>query len=180
MFCSPGGLVKKMLETKKELEGGSQQATPGKKTEIVSLSTSSTKSLVWRIHTNVIKSPSIVTSYMIPSNQVELISTVPLQYHYCNNSCACWMAQHSPHLHLWSQERSHMTDATKRKEREMVQKDINKLRTSIQTLTRSVNPLGKILDFLQEDLDSMQKELETWKKENKQNALALQREQRYS
>ncbi|ELU00184.1 hypothetical protein CAPTEDRAFT_220815 [Capitella teleta] len=97
-----GGLVKKMLETKKELEG------PQKRTEI---------------------------------------------------------------------ERSHMSDATKRKEREMVQKEIDRLRGSIQTLTRSVNPLGKILDFVQEDLDSMQKELEMWKRENKQNAIALQREE---
>ena len=31
-----GGLVKKILETKKELEGGSQQANKNKKTEIVS------------------------------------------------------------------------------------------------------------------------------------------------
>ncbi len=36
-----------------------------------------------------------------------------------------------------------MNDATKRKEREMVQKEIDKLRGSIQTLTRSANPLGE-------------------------------------
>ena len=77
------------------------------------------------------------------------------------------------------QERSPMNDAAKRKEREMVQKEIDKLRLSIQTLTRSANPLGKIMDFIQEDLDQMQKELEMWKKEHKENSLQLQREQRY-
>ncbi len=36
-LCLSGGLVKKILETKKELEGGSQQpGKPAKKTEIVS------------------------------------------------------------------------------------------------------------------------------------------------
>ena len=72
-----------------------------------------------------------------------------------------------------------MNEANRRKEREMVQKEIDKLRGSIQTLTRSVNPLGKIMDFVQEDLDSMQKELENWKTENKTNTKDLQREQRY-
>ena len=39
-LCCVGGLVKRILETKKELEGGSQQAQgPAKKTEIVSTST---------------------------------------------------------------------------------------------------------------------------------------------
>ena len=57
-----------------------------------------------------------------------------------------------------------------------MQREIDKLRTSIQTLTRSANPLGKIMDYVQEDLDSMQKELEKWKAENKEHALALKRE----
>ncbi len=73
-----------------------------------------------------------------------------------------------------------MNDATKRKEREMVQKEIDKLRGMIQTLTRSANPLGKIMDFVQEDLDQMQKELDMWKTEHKENAIALQREQKYA
>ena len=71
-----------------------------------------------------------------------------------------------------------MTDVTKRKEREMVQKEIDKLRAAIQLLTRSANPLGKIMDFVQEDLDSMQKELEVWVQENRENVVSLQREQR--
>ncbi|XP_067686727.1 TRAF3-interacting protein 1-like isoform X2 [Haliotis asinina] len=104
-----GALVKKMLETKKEFEEGSQpqQGGPPKKTEI---------------------------------------------------------------------ERPVMSDAARRKQREIVQKEIDKLRNSIQSLTRSANPLGKIMDYVQEDLDSMQKELEKWKSENKEHSLALKRE----
>ena len=77
------------------------------------------------------------------------------------------------------QERSQVNDVSRRKERELIQKEIDKLRTSIQTLTRSVNPLGKILDFVQEDLDSMHKEMIMWQTENQENTVALQREQRY-
>ena len=71
-----------------------------------------------------------------------------------------------------------MSDAARRKEREIVQKEIDKLKGTIQTLTRSANPLGKIMDFVQEDLDSMQKEMDQWKREHKGNLVALQREQR--
>nr|XP_006825026.1 PREDICTED: TRAF3-interacting protein 1-like [Saccoglossus kowalevskii] len=74
-------------------------------------------------------------------------------------------------------ERPVIMDASRRKEREIVSREIEKLRTSIQTLTRSANPLGKIMDYVQEDMDSMQKELEMWKKENKQHALAIKREE---
>ena len=78
------------------------------------------------------------------------------------------------------QDRSQaMTDASRRKERDVAQKDVDRLRSSIQSLTRSVNPLGKILDFLQEDVDAMQKELNIWRDESQGNAIALQREQRY-
>lgn len=70
------------------------------------------------------------------------------------------------------------SDVTRRKEREVVQRDIDRLRASVQMLTRSVNPLGKILDFVQEDFDAMQKELEIWRRENYDNVIALQREQR--
>jgi TRAF3-interacting protein 1 len=65
------------------------------------------------------------------------------------------------------------------KQRQQVQKEIDKLRVSIQTLTRSANPLGKVMDYVQEDLDSMQKELQRWKQENKEHALELKRERRY-
>ncbi|XP_060573803.1 TRAF3-interacting protein 1-like isoform X3 [Ruditapes philippinarum] len=73
-------------------------------------------------------------------------------------------------------DRPTISDAQRRKQREAVQREIDKLRGSIQTLTRSANPLGKIMDYVQEDLDSMQKELEKWKEENKEHGLALKRE----
>ena len=57
-----------------------------------------------------------------------------------------------------------------------MQKENDKLRATIQLLTRGVNPMGKLLDFVQEDLDAMQKEMEMWKKENKENEVALRRE----
>ncbi|XP_030856357.1 TRAF3-interacting protein 1-like isoform X3 [Strongylocentrotus purpuratus] len=68
-------------------------------------------------------------------------------------------------------------DPARRKERELVQREVEKLRSAIQTLTRSANPLGKIMDYLQEDVDSMQKELEMWQRENKEHGLAIKREQ---
>ncbi|XP_078332683.1 TRAF3-interacting protein 1-like isoform X3 [Crassostrea virginica] len=73
-------------------------------------------------------------------------------------------------------ERPKITDAQRMKQRQQVQKEIDKLRVSIQTLTRSANPLGKVMDYVQEDLDSMQKELQRWKQENKEHALELKRE----
>lgn len=80
------------------------------------------------------------------------------------------------HCFTFLKERPTISDAQRRKQREAVQREIDKLRGSIQTLTRSANPLGKIMDYVQEDLDSMQKELEKWKNENKEHALALKRE----
>ncbi|XP_015773088.1 PREDICTED: TRAF3-interacting protein 1-like [Acropora digitifera] len=70
-----------------------------------------------------------------------------------------------------------ISDAARRKERELAQKEIEKLRTSIQTLTRSANPLGKIMDYIQEDMDSMQKELDMWRRENVEHGIALKREE---
>ncbi|XP_055859821.1 TRAF3-interacting protein 1-like isoform X6 [Biomphalaria glabrata] len=103
-----GALVKKMLESKKDLESGNKnQIGTGKKTEI---------------------------------------------------------------------ERPSVSDAQRRKQRELVQKEVEKLRGSIQSLTRSANPLGKVMDYVQEDLDSMQQELDKWREENAQHALELKRE----
>lgn len=102
-----GGLVRKILETKKELEGGRNQETRPKQ-----------------------------------ERQAPIIS-----------------------------------DAARKKERQLAQKEIEKLRSSIQTLTRSANPLGKIMDYIQEDMDSMQKELDLWRRENKEHEIALRREE---
>lgn len=76
------------------------------------------------------------------------------------------------------QDRTSVSEASRRKERELVAKEIDRLRSSIQTVCRSALPLGKIMDYIQEDMDSMQNELQTWHKENKENAQALLQEQR--
>ncbi|TRY84204.1 hypothetical protein DNTS_025717, partial [Danionella cerebrum] len=76
------------------------------------------------------------------------------------------------------QDRSLVAEASRKKERELVAKEIERLRSSIQTVCRSALPLGKIMDYIQEDVDSMQNELQTWRKENKENAQALLQEQR--
>lgn len=64
-----------------------------------------------------------------------------------------------------------------KKEKDIVSKEIEKLRVSIQTLCKSALPLGKTMDYLQEDVDAMQHELQLWHSENKQHAEALQEEQ---
>ncbi|XP_029081150.1 TRAF3-interacting protein 1 isoform X1 [Monodon monoceros] len=64
-----------------------------------------------------------------------------------------------------------------KKEKDIVSKEIEKLRVSIQTLCRSALPLGKIMDYIQEDVDAMQNELQLWHSENQQHAEALRKEQ---
>ncbi|XP_047629891.1 TRAF3-interacting protein 1 isoform X2 [Phacochoerus africanus] len=64
-----------------------------------------------------------------------------------------------------------------KKEKDLVSKEIEKLRVSIQTLCRSALPLGSIMDYIQEDVDAMQSELQLWHSENRQHAEALHKEQ---
>ncbi|XP_076750207.1 intraflagellar transport 54 [Xylocopa sonorina] len=52
--------------------------------------------------------------------------------------------------------------------RDVVVKEIDKLRNTIQTLTRATNPLGKLLDYFQEDVEIMQKELLDWRNQYQQ------------
>ncbi|CAL7948477.1 unnamed protein product [Xylocopa violacea] len=52
--------------------------------------------------------------------------------------------------------------------RDVVVKEIDKLRNTIQTLTRATNPLGKLLDYFQEDVEIMQKELLEWRNQYQQ------------
>ncbi|XP_042620164.1 TRAF3-interacting protein 1 isoform X7 [Cyprinus carpio] len=84
----------------------------------------------------------------------------------------------SPATKSKEQDRSLVSEVSRKKERELVAKEIERLRSSIQTVCRSALPLGKIMDYIQEDMDSMQNELQTWHKENKENAQALLQEQR--
>lgn len=74
-------------------------------------------------------------------------------------------------------ERSPVFESAWKKEKDIVAKEIEKLRASIQTLCRSALPLGKVMDYLQEDVDAMQHELQLWQSESQQHADALQREQ---
>ncbi|XP_041807223.1 TRAF3-interacting protein 1 isoform X2 [Chelmon rostratus] len=77
-----------------------------------------------------------------------------------------------------SKEQNVVSEAAQRKEREMVTREIERLRSSIQMVCRSTLPLGKIMDYIQEDMDAMQAELNTWRRENKEHAQALLQEQR--
>ncbi|KAH0621727.1 hypothetical protein JD844_023334 [Phrynosoma platyrhinos] len=74
-------------------------------------------------------------------------------------------------------EKSLLSEATRRKEKDLVAKEIDKFRGSIQALCRSALPLGKIMDYIQEDVDAMKIELQMWQNENKQLEEALQKEQ---
>ena len=74
-------------------------------------------------------------------------------------------------------ERTSVTTAQQKKERELVMKEIEQLRESVQKLCQSVAPLAKIIDYIQEDMDAMQTELNFWKTENKQHSIKLQEEE---
>ncbi|XP_075463489.1 TRAF3-interacting protein 1 isoform X6 [Ascaphus truei] len=76
-----------------------------------------------------------------------------------------------------SKEKPLLSETGRRKEKELVVKEIERLRGSTQTLCRSALPLGKIMDYIQEDMDAMQNELQTWRSENRQHAEVLLREQ---
>ncbi|XP_047457703.1 TRAF3-interacting protein 1 isoform X2 [Mugil cephalus] len=77
-----------------------------------------------------------------------------------------------------SKEQNLVSEAARKKERDMVTREIERLRSSIQMVCRSSLPLGKIMDYIQEDMDAMQAELHTWRRENKEHAQALLQEQR--
>uniref|UniRef100_A0A3B3TM93 TRAF3-interacting protein 1 n=1 Tax=Poecilia latipinna TaxID=48699 RepID=A0A3B3TM93_9TELE len=71
-----------------------------------------------------------------------------------------------------------VSETARKKDREMVMREIDRLRSSIQMVCRSSLPLGKIMDYIQEDVDAMQAELQSWRRENKEHAQALLQEQR--
>ncbi|XP_068101401.1 TRAF3-interacting protein 1 [Hyperolius riggenbachi] len=76
-----------------------------------------------------------------------------------------------------SKDKTLFSDNGRKKERDLVTKEIEKFRSSIQILCRSALPLGKIMDYIQEDMDTMQNELKMWRRENSEHAEVLQREQ---
>ncbi|XP_058041468.1 TRAF3-interacting protein 1 isoform X1 [Ahaetulla prasina] len=74
-------------------------------------------------------------------------------------------------------EKPLLSEAAKRKEKDLAAKEIEKFRGSIQALCLSALPLGKIMDYIQEDVDAMKNELQTWQNENKELEETLQKEQ---
>ncbi|KAG8432552.1 hypothetical protein GDO86_016984 [Hymenochirus boettgeri] len=76
-----------------------------------------------------------------------------------------------------NKEKLIVSDTGRKKEKDMVTREIEKLRGSIQTLCRSALPLGKIMDYVQEDMDTMQNERKMWRQETKQHAKSLLQEQ---
>ncbi|NXA25211.1 MIPT3 protein, partial [Ibidorhyncha struthersii] len=74
-------------------------------------------------------------------------------------------------------EKPFVSEAARKKERDLVAKEIEKFQVSIQTLCRSALTLGRIMDYIQEDMDAMKNELQMWRHENRQHAEALHKEQ---
>lgn len=76
-----------------------------------------------------------------------------------------------------SKDKLLLSDTGRKKEKDLVTKEIEKLRGSIQILCRSALPLGKMMDYIQEDMDTMKNELQMWRTENREHAEVLLREQ---
>ncbi|XP_048356318.1 TRAF3-interacting protein 1 isoform X2 [Sphaerodactylus townsendi] len=74
-------------------------------------------------------------------------------------------------------EKPLLYESARRKEKDLVAREVDKFRGSIQALCRSALPLGKLMDYIQEDMDAVKNEYQMWKNENKQLAEALQKEQ---
>lgn len=72
-----------------------------------------------------------------------------------------------------------VSEVARNKERDLVTREIERLRSSIQTVCRNTLPLGKIMDYIQEDMDAMKAELSGWRRENREHAQALLQEQRW-
>ncbi|XP_061697394.1 TRAF3-interacting protein 1-like isoform X3 [Syngnathoides biaculeatus] len=70
-----------------------------------------------------------------------------------------------------------VSEEARKKEQDLVTREIERLRASIQSVCQSALPLGKIMDYVQEDIDAMQAELQSWRKENKEHAQVLLQEQ---
>lgn len=165
-----GALVQKMLESKKEAERGKQG--PARKTEIVSAILLHVFILFiprslgflfffnhcnhWNIFSTVTTNVYVTGSFSLHlhllSSSLALISSSFMILSLCQSTLhRVWSFtfstfQQAIHFLLSSfwQERSLVSDAQRRKQREAVQKEVDKLRASIQSLTRSANPLGKV------------------------------------
>ncbi|RLV92738.1 hypothetical protein DV515_00013680 [Chloebia gouldiae] len=74
-------------------------------------------------------------------------------------------------------EKPVVSEASRKRERDLVAKEIEKFQGSIQTVCQHVFRLGRMVDYIQEDMDAMRNELLMWRQENREHAEALQREQ---
>ncbi|NWV24566.1 MIPT3 protein, partial [Origma solitaria] len=74
-------------------------------------------------------------------------------------------------------EKPIVSEASRKRERDLVAKEIEKFQVSIQTVCHNAFTLGRIVDYIQEDMDAMRNELHMWRQENREHAEALQREQ---
>ncbi|XP_058695642.1 TRAF3-interacting protein 1 isoform X2 [Poecile atricapillus] len=74
-------------------------------------------------------------------------------------------------------EKPIVSEASRKRERDLVAKEIEKFQVSIQTVCQNAFRLGRIVDYIQEDMDAMRNELHKWRQENREHAEALQREQ---
>ncbi|KAM9009831.1 TRAF3-interacting protein 1 isoform 6-T8 [Ara ararauna] len=78
---------------------------------------------------------------------------------------------------MTEREKPLVSEAARKRERDLVAKEIEKFQVSIQTLCQSALTLGRIMDYIQEDMDAMKNELQMWRQENRQHAETLQKEQ---
>ncbi|XP_064289490.1 TRAF3-interacting protein 1 isoform X2 [Passer domesticus] len=74
-------------------------------------------------------------------------------------------------------EKPIVSEASRKRERDLVAKEIEKFQGSIQTVCQHVFRLGRMVDYIQEDMDAMRNELLMWRQENREHAEALRREQ---
>ncbi|NWY96790.1 MIPT3 protein, partial [Loxia curvirostra] len=74
-------------------------------------------------------------------------------------------------------EKPIVSEASRKRERDLVAKEIEKFQGSIQTVCQHVLRLGRMVDYIQEDMDAMRNELLLWRQENREHAEALRREQ---
>ncbi|XP_066431808.1 TRAF3-interacting protein 1 isoform X1 [Eleutherodactylus coqui] len=79
-----------------------------------------------------------------------------------------------------SKDKLLLPDTGRKKEKDLVTKEIEKLRGSIQIVCRSALPLGKMMDYIQEDMDTMKNELQMWRTENRQHAEVLLQEKSFT
>ncbi|XP_062362642.1 TRAF3-interacting protein 1 [Cinclus cinclus] len=74
-------------------------------------------------------------------------------------------------------EKPAVSEASRKRERDLVAKEIEKFQVSIQSVCQNAFMLGRIVDYIQEDMDAMRNELHMWRQENREHAEALQKEQ---